>query len=73
MTQCRADGKNTFCLDESWIDNNVTQKKGDVKANNGWNASESLITVHTGSRNGFTGKGLLILKDGKATGDYHGT
>jgi len=61
MKQFRAEGRQTFYLDESWIDTNLTsqkcwQKHNNVKGIIAGSSSKRLIIVYIGSQNGFSSR-----------------
>jgi hypothetical protein len=67
----------SFCIDETLVDANLTLKKcwqnndiGGISTTVG--ASNRLIVIHIGLKNGFIEGAELIFKAGTASGDYHG-
>jgi hypothetical protein len=71
------EGREIFCLDDSWVDSNLTYKKcwqseeaRGVCADE--NAGNTRIMVHVGSSACFLKDAELVHKTGMATGDYHG-
>jgi hypothetical protein len=73
----RDESRKILCLDESWVDSNLTYKmcwqSEEVRglcADE--NASNRLIMVHVGSSAGFLKDAELVYKAGTPTGDYHG-
>jgi hypothetical protein len=77
ITECHNKGHPTCCVDESWVDSNLTVRKCrqneevmGVQAN--VNSGNRLIILHVGGINVFLPNAALIYETGSATRDCHG-
>jgi hypothetical protein len=72
IKQLREAGSGIFCVDETWVDSNLTFSKcWQDESDEMCTRKGDLIILLVGSISGFLQNAELIYKAGNSTGDYH--